>query len=76
MYNVVLAFLYSNVIQLYTHTCGSGLDTYCVQLFATLCTVAARLLYAWDFLGKNTGLGCRFLLWVPTPGIEADSRVL
>ena len=31
-----------------------------VQLFTTLCT--ARLLCPWDFSGKNTGVGCHFLL--------------
>ena len=25
-------------------------------------TVAPRLLYPWDFPGKNTGVGCHFLL--------------
>ena len=35
----------------------------CVQLFATLWTVACtRLLRPWDFLGKSTGVGCHFLL--------------
>ena len=33
-----------------------------VQLFATTWTVAARLLCSWDFPGKNTGVGCHFLL--------------
>ena len=33
-----------------------------VQLFATTWTVAARLLCPWDFPGKNTGVGCHFLL--------------
>ena len=33
----------------------------CVQLFVTLWTVA-RFLCPWDFLGKNTGMGCDFLL--------------
>ena len=33
-----------------------------VQLFATPWTVASRLLHAWDFLGKRTGMGCHFLL--------------
>ena len=33
-----------------------------VRLFATLWTVAPRLLRPWDFLGKNTGVGCHFLL--------------
>ena len=30
-----------------------------------------RLLYPWDFLGKNTGAGCHFLL--PEPGIKLES---
>ena len=29
---------------------------------ATLCTVACGLLCPWDFAGKNTGVGCHFLL--------------
>ena len=33
-----------------------------VQLFETLWTVAHRLLCLWDFPGKNTGVGCHFLL--------------
>ena len=32
-----------------------------VQLFATLWTT--RLLCPWDFLGKNTGVGCHLLLY-------------
>ena len=32
-----------------------------VQLFATPWTT--RLFCPWDFPGKNTGMGCRFLLW-------------
>ena len=34
----------------------------CVRLFVISWTVAHRLLCAWDFPGKNTGLGCRSLL--------------
>ena len=34
----------------------------CVKLFVTLWTVAHRLLYPWNFPGKNTGAGCHFLL--------------
>ena len=34
----------------------------CVRLFVTPWTVAARLLCAWDFPGKNIGVGCHFLL--------------
>ena len=33
-----------------------------VQLFATLWTAACRLLCPWDSAGKNTGVGCHFLL--------------
>ena len=33
-----------------------------VQLFATLWTVPARLLCPRDFPGKNTRMGCHFLL--------------
>ena len=33
-----------------------------VQLFATPWTEPARLLYPWDSPGKNTGVGCHFLL--------------
>ena len=33
-----------------------------VQLFATLWTAACRLLCSWDSAGKNTGVGCHFLL--------------
>ena len=31
-------------------------------LFATLWTVACRFLCPWDFLGKNIGVACNFLL--------------
>ena len=35
----------------------------CASLFATPWTAACtKLLRSWDFLGKNTGVGCRFLL--------------
>ena len=33
-----------------------------VHLFATPWTIATRLLRPWDFPGKNTGVGCHFLL--------------
>ena len=45
----------------------------CVRLFATPWTVACtRLLHPWDFLGKNTGVGCHFLLQgiFPTQGLN------
>ena len=34
----------------------------CIQLFATLWTVAHRLLCLWDSPGKNTGVSCHALL--------------
>ena len=38
---------------------------------------STRLLCPWDFPGKNTGLGCRFLLQgnLPNPGIKPASLV-
>ena len=42
----------------------------CVRLFATLWIIAYQLPCPWDFPGKNTGLGCHFLLQgiFPTQG--------
>jgi len=38
----------------------------------------ARLLFPWDFPGKNTGLGCHFILhgYLPNPGSEPVSPAL
>ena len=37
----------------------------------------AGLLCPWDSQGKNTGVGCHFLLWdLPDPGIEPRSPAL
>ena len=43
-----------------------------VWLFATLWTIAARLLCPWDSLGKSTGVGCHALLQgiFPTQGLN------
>ena len=43
-----------------------------IQLSATPWTVASRLLFLWDIPGKNTGMGCHFLLQVifPTQGLN------
>ena len=49
----------------YTFFCSKSNWRYvlsCVWLFATLWTVATRLFCPWNFLGKNSGLGCHFLL--------------
>jgi len=42
----------------------------CVRRFATPWTVAARLLCPWNFPGKNSGVGCHFLVMgiFPTQG--------
>ena len=47
----------------------------CVQLFVTQGLWAIRLLCPWNFPGKNTGLGCHFLLQgdLPDPGIKSMS---
>ena len=42
-----------------------------VQLFATPWTMPAMLLRPWDFPGKNTGVGCHFLLQGIFPTQEA-----
>ena len=46
--------------------------------FLTPWTVACRLLCPWDFSGKNTAVGCHFLLQrdVPDPGIGPASPML
>ena len=44
-----------------------------VQLSVTPWTQSARLICPWDFPGKNTGMGCHFLLQqgnLPSSGIE------
>ena len=45
------------------------------QLFETLWTVAHGLLCPWDFLGKNSGVGCPALLPgdLPKPAIKPAS---
>ena len=50
--------------------CLSGMS-----LFATLWTVACHLFCPWDFPGKNTRVGCHFLLQgnVQTPGSNLRS---
>ena len=53
------------------HTCACVLSPFSrVWLFATPWTVAPRLLCPWDSPGKNTGVGCHFLLQgiFPTQG--------
>ena len=47
-----------------------------VRFFATLWTVAHRLLCLWSFSGKNTGVGCHFLLHNVKLLEENISRIL
>ena len=50
----------------------------CVWLFETPWTVTRQALLPWDFPGKDTGVGCHFLLQgiFPPPGIEPWSPIL
>ena len=47
----------------------------CAQLCLTFCDLMARLLCWWNFPGKNTGVGCPFLLQgiFPTQGPNLES---
>ena len=50
----------------------------CVELFVTHGLQLTRLLCPWNSPGKNTGVGCHFLLQrnLPNPGIEPVSPAL
>ena len=45
----------------------------CIRLFAALWTVAQQVLYSWDSLGRNTGVGCHALLQGIFPTQESTS---
>ena len=47
-----------------------------VQHFATLWTIAPRFLCPWGFSGKNTGVGCHFLLQGIFPTQRSNPRLL
>ena len=47
----------------------------CVRFFATHELQPARLLCPWGLAGKNTGLGCHFLLWGIFPTQELSPRL-
>ena len=48
-----------------------------VRLFVTHRQQPTRLFCPWDSPGKNTGVGCHFLIWgnLPDPGIKPMSTV-
>ena len=58
----VLVKIYITTVKLLSH----------VRLFATPWTVAYQAPCPWDFPGKNTGVGCHFLLQeiFPTQGLN------
>ena len=53
---------------------GGGSLVVCLMLVIPS-TVAVRLLCPWDFPGKNTGVGCRFLLQAYLKPCETTSEV-
>ena len=55
---------------------GSACVLSCVRLFPTLWLYPSRLLCPWDFPGKNTGVGCRFLLQQIIPTQGSNPRLL
>ena len=58
--------------------CGCGLVAKLCLTLALQRLYTARLLCPWDFSGKNTEVGCHFLLQeiFPGPGIEPGSPAL
>ena len=73
-----------NVLYLYLYLCCCLVES-CVQLFLRPHGLQPpRLLCPWDFLGKNTGVGCHFLLQgsfpprdqIHIPYMRADSLQL
>ena len=55
---------------------GGGLVSKSCLTTATPWTAAASLLYPWDSPGKNTGVGCRFLLQGTFPTQESNPGLL
>ena len=47
----------------------------CVQLFATLWTIAHQAPWSWDFPGKNTGVSCHFPIQGNLPDAGIDPRL-
>ena len=65
MYTTFLVLIYLMKVKLL-------MSLNCVQLLVTPWTVATRLLCPWNSLGKNTVVGCHFLLHriFPTQGLN------
>ena len=62
--------------QQYLHNCVHVQLLIRVQLFAALWTVAPKILYPWNFSGKNTEMGCHFLLQGIFPTQELNPGLL
>ena len=66
--------LYMNWFMHYMCVCVHTCVLWCIQLFAISWTVPTRLLHPWNFPGKNTGVGCHFLIQgIFPPGIKSAS---
>ena len=80
-YNVVLVSAIQRsgpAIHILPCVCTHAQSLSHVQLSATPWTAALQAPLSIDFPGKNTGVGCQFLLQgnLPDPGIEPGSPVL
>ena len=53
----------SNIFSASFSACVCAQSLSHVQLFVTSALQPARFFFPWDFPGKNTGVGCHFLLW-------------
>ena len=73
-----LSFWLNNLFRILSHAlyswCCAKLLQSCPRLFVTTWTVARQAPLSWDSLGKNTGVGCHFLLQgiFPTQGSNLD----
>ena len=56
---------------------GTCLVAELCPMSVTLWTIALQVLCPWDFSGKDTGVGCHFLLQegIPNPWVEPASPV-
>ena len=61
-WEVLVVFLHDDYFHLSTWLSCEVKSLSRYRLFATPWTVAYQLLQPWDFSGKNTGVGCHFLL--------------
>ena len=65
-----------NILGSPTKMIGDGLVVKSCPILATLWTVTLQFLYPWNFLGKNTGVGCHFLLQGKSPTQGSNTVLL